>query len=121
MKRYILLLLLFPLLTGCGTSLRVTELNSTDAYLPARSPQSVDVFTSGIPDRPYIELFLISARQQSEFSGDEVPEIIQKMREKAAEEGCDALIITGTNDEVEGDGFYVSTLQGFHGVCAVYD
>lgn len=112
-------------LTGCGTTIKITKLNSPTRQLSPRSPDSVEVFTSTKPSIPYIEVSLISSQQASDFSNDDTPEIIQKMRIEAANQGCDALIINMTNDSVSGStggkyGGSVDTLKGFHGTCVVY-
>lgn len=80
---------------------------------------------TGKPEKPYTEISLISSQQTSDFSTDSIPQIIQKMRMEAAQQGCDALIISGQNDITEGStsGNYgsVTTLKGFHGSCIVYN
>ena len=112
-------------LTGCGTTITVTKLNNSPKLLKPRSPESVTIFMTGKPEKPYIEISLISSQQTSDFSTDSIPQIIQKMRMEAAQQGCDALIISGQNDITEGStsGNYgsVTTLKGFHGSCIVYN
>ncbi len=115
-------------LTGCGTAIKLTNLNPSPKPISPKSPEQVQIFTTGRPAVPYTEVMLISSQQESEFSQDDTPEIIQKMREAAANQGCDALIITMSNDTVSGttggrsSGAYghVDTMKGFHGTCVVY-
>jgi hypothetical protein len=115
-------------IAGCGTTLKITRLNSPPKQVSPRTTDGVELFTSGRPNVPYTEVSLISSQQDSEFSTDGTPEIIHKMREEAAKEGCDALIITMPNDNVVGTtgggsvGVYgqVNTMKGFHGTCVVY-
>ena len=115
-------------LLGCGTTVKVTRLNSPLKQLFPRTSDSVEVFTTGKPNVPYTEVSLISSQQASGFSNDDTPEIIQKMRNEAANQGCDALIITMANDSISGTtgrtrgSVYgsVETLKGFHGTCVVY-
>ena len=102
----------------------VTKLNDSPKPLESRTPESVALFMTAKPEKPYIEISLISSQQTSDFSTDSIPQIIQKMRMEAAQQGCDALIISGQNDTTEGSmsGNYgsVTTLKGFHGSCIVY-
>ena len=103
----------------------VTKLNYSPKPLESRTPESVAIFMTGKPEKPYTEISLISSQQTSEFSTHSIPQIIQKMRVEAAQQGCDALIISGQNDTTEGStsGNYgsVTTLKGFHGSCIVYN
>ena len=118
------LALISLLLTGCGTTMMITKLNNSPRPLEQRTPESVDIFVTGKPEKPYIEISLITSQQASEFSIDDTPQIIQKMRLEAAKQGCDALIISGQNDATEGSTRggtgSVTTLKGFHGACIVY-
>lgn len=128
MNKGILGIIGIVLFSGCGAVLKVTKLNSPPKQVSSRTTESVEVFTSSRPDVPYTEVSLISSKQASEFSNDDAPEIIQKMRSEAANQGCDALIITMSNDSVSGatggssGGVYgeVNTIKGFHGTCVVY-
>lgn len=128
MRKGILIIVGVVLFSGCGTALEVTKLNSPPKQVFPRTPESVEVFTTSKPNVPYTEVSLISSQQASEFSNDDTPEIIHKMRLEAANQGCDALIITMSNDSVSGTtggasgGVYghVNTLKGFHGTCVVY-
>ena len=119
------LALISLLLTGCGTTMMITKLNNSPRPLEQRTPESVYIFMTGKPEKPYIEISLITSQQASEFSNDNTPQIIQKMRLEAAKQGCDALIISGPNDATVGSTNSrgtgsVTTLTGFHGACIVY-
>lgn len=128
MRRGILIILGMAIFSGCGTVLKVTKLNMPPKQISPRAIESVEVFTSSRPNVPYTEVSLISSQQASEFSTDNTPEIIHKMRLEAANQGCDALIIAMPNDRVSGTilgalgGGYgeVNTVKGFHGTCVVY-
>jgi hypothetical protein len=120
------------LVTGCGTTIAVTKLNNSPKPLVPRAPEDVEIFVSGKPEKAFTEISLISSQQESELSSDSTPQIIQKMRIEAARQGCDALIISGQNDNTVGStaggtysgsgGVYgsVTTLKGFHSSCIVY-
>jgi hypothetical protein len=114
--------------TACGTTTRFAPTNASPRPLTARPAQAVTVFATGLPDRPFVEVGLIQARQSSEFSVDEMPEIIAEMRVEAGRRGCDGLVINGTNDSssssttVSRHGMTSSseTLEGFWGACIVF-
>lgn len=111
-------------LLGCGTRTSYTQLNAPPTAMNPRDPASVEVFTAARPERPYVEVGIIEAQQRSEFSADDMPEIVAELRARAADEGCDAVFINSNNDAVvgstnEGSGS-TSTLKGFRGACLVY-
>src|SRR5262245_50704835 len=88
-------------LTGCGTNVTYTPTNRPPRALVRHSVQSVDVFSSGRPSRPHVEVGILEATQQTRLSVDETPEIIATLREQAAALGCDALVILGSADTVQ--------------------
>lgn len=115
------------LITACGTRTQFANINPAPRPMRARSPSSVRVFAASTPNRPYIEVGMITGRQASEFSTHGMPLIVKEMRRKAAQMGCDALIVKGPHSAVESDltGVLtetrtVSTLEGFWGVCAYW-
>jgi len=116
------------LVAACGTTVQWVPTNASPRPLAPRHPSTVEVWTTGVPDRPYTEVGIITARQSSEMSLDEMPEIINELRTEAARIGCDAVAIQGKNDKVVGHGSsargtgssYTSTLEGYWGACLVY-
>ena len=84
---------------ACGSSIRATEINPAPRPLAARTPESVEVFTSGAPARPHMDLAFYEAQQSSEFSSDDTREFIVKMRAAAAQRGCDGLVVGGITHE----------------------
>ncbi|HEY4177354.1 MAG TPA: hypothetical protein VGM90_10995 [Kofleriaceae bacterium] len=88
------LLLLALVATGCGTTIRVTEINTAPKPMRSRPPESVEVFTSGPPQgRPYLDIAYLEAEQASQYSVDETQEFIGELRERAAKMGCDGLVV----------------------------
>jgi hypothetical protein len=67
-------LLVLAGLTSCGTTVTTATLNGPSGGRPARSPQSVEMFTTSVPARPYIEVALIEARQQA-YSTDSTADV----------------------------------------------
>lgn len=111
-------------MTGCGTRVDYTPLRGPAGAMTPRSPSEVEVFLTQKPSRPYIEVGLLEARQESTMSLDGQSGIIEELREEAAEIGCDGLIVTGSADEVTGHvdqhGGYVTELKGYRAVCIVW-
>lgn len=110
--------------TACGTTTQFTPTNPSPRAMQPKAPEQVHVYTSTMPEVPFTEVGIIQARQSSELSLDQMPEIIQKMRKDAAKIGCDGVILNGTNNKTVGHhdrhGGSTSTLEGYWGTCIVY-
>jgi len=124
MRNGLLLVAIAASLLGCGTRTSYTQLNPSPVPMHERDPSTVEVFSAGKPERPYVEVGIIEAQQRSGFSSDDMPEIVAEMRERAAAQGCDGMIIVSNNDTVvgatvSGDGS-TDTLKGFRGACIMY-
>jgi hypothetical protein len=90
------------LVVGCGTRIDFIPMNTAPRAMSARTPESVQVFATAPPDRPYVEVGSIEAQQESALSLDNNPEVMQKLRQYAAEHGCDGIVVNGTNNAVVG-------------------
>lgn len=116
------------LLTGCGTSISFTETNTPPSGMAPKAASDVQVFSTAPPDRPYMEVGLLKAQQQSSYSLDGDSAILNKLRQAAAERGCDAIMITGESDAVVGSSSThkgsgsgsVTTLDGVAATCLVW-
>jgi hypothetical protein len=117
MKRFVWLLVV----AACGTSISAVRTNRPIRAMVSRDPMAVEMFTSGNPQRPYVEVAYIEAQQESDVSLDAAPDVMNKMRESAGQLGCDALIVGGPNDAVVGSTFggtgHSKTLRGYRGTC----
>lgn len=98
MTRY-LWLLLTPL-AGCGTYATATPLNEPPHPMTPRAPETVEVFSSGPPPRAHADVALLEVEQYDRFDGG-TPKILAELRKKAAEMGCDAVVI-GARSERDG-------------------
>lgn len=104
---------------GCSTNVSFMPTNKAPRALQARAVDEVELFTTTKPERSHVEVGLIEVQQQS-LSVDDEKAVMNKLRAEAAKQGCDGLVITGTNDAVQmidGDG---TTLKGYRGTCIVY-
>jgi hypothetical protein len=109
---------------GCGTNLEFIRLNPPPKQLVRRSGNEVQMFVSGRPSRPFVEIGVIESQQQV-YSRDNATDIFALMREEAGHQGCEALIINGSNDAifVGGGGTQPvssTTLKGYKATCIVY-
>lgn len=113
------------MLCACGTRLAYMPLNKAPRAMKARSPGDMEVFTTSMPSRSFTEVGMIEAQQESIYSTESTQQVFARMREEAAARGCDALIVQGSNDSVQGYGGHDSsttrTLKGYRGTCIVYN
>jgi hypothetical protein len=110
-------------IAACGSSIRATEINSPPRPLAARTPESVEVFTSGAPARPHMDLAYYEAQQASEFSSDDTRDFIVKLRADAAKRGCDGLVVGGITHETTStifDEHQPRSNKGLTATCIVY-
>lgn len=143
--RTLLVLASVLLAAGCGHEIAYTSLNAPPRPLAPRDPSSVELFVSSAPDRPYVEVGLFEIEQRTPNS-DGTPEMFDKLRVRAAQIGCDALVVTASTDRVQsvsgqsfgavrttsagmggGYGHYsgmhygsVNTVRGHRAACVVY-
>jgi len=119
MRRTIVIALAASILcAACGTVIKVADLNPSPRPLAARSIDAVKVYTVA-PAEPFTEVKLIVARQEA-FTNDDIDVVIAKMKGKAAELGCDGLIIRGSSNEHISGQYGGKTLQGYVGSCVVF-
>ena len=83
--------------TGCGQEERAKP-SDPNAKVTATSPDQVEVLYSQ-PTKPLKELGLVTAQTgRTVFHGRSADGMIERMREKAAEMGADAIIIRNATD-----------------------
>jgi hypothetical protein len=104
---------------GCGISADYVPLAQAPHAPVSRPASAVELFTTGAPNRGFVEVGIIEVQQQR-YSGAAPGEIIEKLREVAGENGCDGLVLTGPNDAVTGSKYGDWTLKGYRGTCIVY-
>jgi len=90
MKKIILMCLMFVFVVGCASSSVNVMKFTTDVY-PQTLASHIKIHRTMVNDRAYIELAEISTRIKK--SNQET--VLAELREKAAELGADALILTG--------------------------
>lgn len=112
----LILVLAICAMHGCGTSIQYVPTGNARLAGRPRPAHAVEVFSTGVPSRPYAELGIIEAQQESEVSIHGAQQIIALMRATAGKLGCDGLLLSGSNDAVAGD----DTLKGYRGTCIVF-
>jgi hypothetical protein len=109
------------LISGCemGTAIHEVPLNSPPGSMVPREPESVEVFSSQRPSEPYAEIAMIEA--EASMYGDAPEVVMTKLREYAAQKGCDAIILNGGWTVTQGRGLMTTTaLKGYRVTCVVY-
>jgi hypothetical protein len=103
--------LILAVAASCGTSIRATPINPEPHPLPPRSPESVEVFASGPPARPHVDVSFLEAAMESVYSPDQIPQFIAKLRAEAAEMGCDGIVIgSATNQAININGLVATCI-----------
>ena len=88
---------------GCGTFVEATALNAPPRALSPRPVDAVEVYSSSPPAQAHVDVALIQANQINGMNA-ELPEMIAKLREKAAQMGCDAIFISGASERAGAPG-----------------
>ena len=81
---------------GCGTFVTATSLNPPPRRLVPRAAGSVDLFSSTPPSRPHVDAALLEAEQND---GQSTAVMVQKLRDRAGDMGCDAIFIGNPGEE----------------------
>jgi hypothetical protein len=113
--------------TACGTSINHTQINPSPRPMVARPAETVEMFTSGAPQRPHVDVLFIEAEETSSMSTDRTPEMLNKLRVHAAKLGCDGIVIGGLSSRAPGVSDTESWLvdspkarKGLWATCIVY-
>jgi hypothetical protein len=82
---------------ACAPNVMFVPTNASPRPLYPRPPETVQVFSSSVPTKPFVEVGIITAetamRGQHGVALSSAAELIEALREKGAELGCDALIV----------------------------
>jgi hypothetical protein len=98
--------------------------NTPPHAMRPRPASQVEVFQTGIPSRPYVEVGYLEVQAQTND-----PEfLIDQLREEAGERGCEGIVFIANNDStsthatITGTGAAVRTTKnkGYRAVCIAY-
>jgi hypothetical protein len=90
MSRFTAFVILTLAFGACAPS---THSTAFQQMAPKASPADVAVFTEAAPDRPYLEIGAIEV-SAAELGNSRYGDLIQRARQRAAEMGADAIIVT---------------------------
>lgn len=105
---------------ACGSTLALTPLNASPRPLSAIDPAAVQMFTSGVPTRPFVEVALLEVQQTGAASLDDSSRVLGKLRVAAARHGCDGVILNDSANSTIGSSRTVHTLVGYRATCIVF-
>jgi hypothetical protein len=115
------------LAAACGTTIRETVINPAPRQMVSRPPETVELFTSGAPARPHVDVAFLEAEESSSWSTDGTPDMFNKLRKRAADRGCDAVVIGGLSSRDPGVNDTETWLvdhpkgrKGIYGTCIMY-
>lgn len=94
------LALFLTLAAGCAPAVSYVPTNQPLRPMSARPVNTVALYTSDRPSRPYKEVAVVKVEARTAWN--ETSELWSALRERAAEAGCDAVIVNGRADKVQG-------------------
>lgn len=109
------LLLASLLFSGCAASVTATPVNAPPSRMVPRSPDQVEVFTAGPPGRGHVDIAILEA--EPGLSERSTADLVARMRENAAANGCDGLVVTGIDTQTFRHGDEKKTVTG---TCIVW-
>jgi hypothetical protein len=119
-KRLLRASALLWLCEGCGTFVTVTPLR--DRMREPRAPESVEVFASGPPQRPHVDIALLEVEQTESWNSQGTHLMLRRLREAAGKLGCDAVVITGKSEHSgDDDHIFDPSSHSLLASCLVYE
>ena len=111
--------------SSCGTFVTETYLNGTPATVIPRSPDSVQIYTSGSPSRPHADMALLEVEQTHGLNEQGRALMLSRLRARAAQLGCDAVVVGGIRERdgaQPGSGFDLldSGSTTLHATCIMF-
>jgi hypothetical protein len=114
-------LVVATLLSGCtATTVNYSALNPSPRALSPRAPASIEVFASGPPARPHVDIGMITV-EEGDMGESSPDELLALLRQNAARQGCDALVVSPPSSKTESDFLaYTHSRRIYSGTCVVY-
>jgi hypothetical protein len=107
-------------LFGCSTFVTATPLHPPPRPLVPRDPASVQVLASDAPAEPHVDVALLEVEQQDGLNRQGSDYMIQRLREKAAELGCDAVFLESASEHDGHDAYLDPDARGMLASCIVF-
>jgi hypothetical protein len=79
---------------ACAPDTEYVRTNAPPRAMQARPVDSVAVYTTVAPERPYVEVGLVTSRANTTPPQSKAT-LIEAVRAQAAERGCDGIILAG--------------------------
>lgn len=118
MIRYTTMALLLVCSSSCArVSSDFTPTNTPPRAMRARPIESVLLFTSSKPEKPFVEVGLIASARNA-FATDEAT--ILALRTKAAEVGCDAVLLASETTNYVAGSSTTSDLKRYRAACIMF-
>jgi len=92
---------------GCGVGISYTQTNAPPHPMVAHAPETVEIHGIAPNDRPFVDTGVLD---ETGYWGGGTENADRLLRQKAAEIGCDALVIQG----------YVQGGARYRAICLVY-
>jgi hypothetical protein len=113
------------LISACGTSVSETYLDGPQGTPIPRARRSVHIYASGPPARPHRDVAILEVQQTHGFNDQGTDLMIDRLRGRAAELGCDGVVIGGIRERdgfPPSSGFYLLDpgATTLHGTCIVF-
>jgi hypothetical protein len=111
------------LLAACGgATTSIVATNASPRALAPRLAHEVEVFTAGVPTRPFVEVAVIQTRDTGSSGLAPLPSLVGDMRAEAARVGCDALLVYSGNNPIATEAPRPASrvTEGLWGACVVY-
>lgn len=112
MKTALVAAFVLLLSSGCEPiAVTYTGLNAPPHALGERAPETVEMYMTSGPTRPYKEVAVIKVAKRNALHSD--ADLINTLRTEGARHGCDAMLFTNQNKSIHGYvGDNVSVAQG---------
>jgi hypothetical protein len=109
------------LLVGCAETGGFHPTNPSPRILVPRAVDQVQVFSTGFPTRPFVEVGTLNSAEVTDFLGSPM----EKLRQKAAQVGCDGVVVSGHMQSSERSSSSLgisssSSASAVTGSCIVY-
>jgi hypothetical protein len=106
-------------LGGCAVNVYSTPINPSPTAMKARPPASVEMFTSGQPQRAHVDVAVLQAEPETGAADTSSANLLGKLRATAGAMGCDGLVVTQLDTHHPGT-FNANETQTASGTCVMW-
>jgi hypothetical protein len=85
-----------------------------------RPPETVEVYSSSPPTRPHVDVALFEVTQTEDLTDRGTAFMIERLRERAGEMGCDAVLVGGMSEHEGSHSLFDSDSRTLQATCIVY-